>query len=128
MQISNENGEKFMKVPEKARHYGYTKQLAEPFDPKDGLRGIEAAQNGRFGLRSGAYLKYLTEDANTGKEMDGSSPYVLMFGPDKCGSNNKVHVIFKHKSPKDGEVEEKHLKDPHTRCPRTRRRTCTRSW
>ena len=44
--------------------------------------------------------------------MDGSSPYVLMFGPDKCGSNNKVHVIFKHKSPKDGEVEEKHLKDP----------------
>ena len=44
--------------------------------------------------------------------MDGSSPYVLMFGPDKCGSNNKVHVIFKHKSPKDGELEEKHLKDP----------------
>ena len=49
VEISNENGEIFMKVPEKARHYGYTKQLAEPFDPKDGFAvQFEAAQR-RFG-------------------------------------------------------------------------------
>ena len=35
-----------------------------------------------------------------------------MFGPDKCGSTNKVHFIFKHKSPKTGEYEEKHLTAP----------------
>jgi len=108
----DESGEKTMKVPEKARHYGYSKQLKEPFDPKDGFAiQFEAAQTEGLDC-GGAYLKYLTEDANSGKELDGSSPYVLMFGPDKCGSNNKVHVIFKHKSPKDGEVEEKHLKNP----------------
>src|SRR5690606_27737811 len=39
-----------------------------------------------------------------------ASPYVIMFGPDKCGAVNKVHFIFKHKNPKTGEYEEKHLK------------------
>jgi calnexin len=35
-----------------------------------------------------------------------------MFGPDKCGSTNKVHFIVNHKNPKTGEYEEKHLKSP----------------
>jgi calnexin len=35
-----------------------------------------------------------------------------MFGPDKCGSTNKVHFIFRHKNPMTGEWEEKHLKNP----------------
>lgn len=35
-----------------------------------------------------------------------------MFGPDKCGSTNKVHLIIRHKSPLTGKIEEKHLKTP----------------
>ncbi len=35
-----------------------------------------------------------------------------MFGPDKCGSTNKVHFIFRHKSPKTGKYVEHHLKNP----------------
>jgi calnexin len=35
-----------------------------------------------------------------------------MFGPDKCGATNKVHFIFRHKNPKTGEYEEKHLNNP----------------
>lgn len=35
-----------------------------------------------------------------------------MFGPDRCGATNKVHFIFRHKSPKTGEYEEKHLQGP----------------
>jgi calnexin len=35
-----------------------------------------------------------------------------MFGPDKCGATNKVHFIFRHKNPKTGEYEEKHLSNP----------------
>ena len=42
-------------------------------------------------------------------EFSNVSPYVVMFGPDKCGSTNKVHVIINHKNPKTGEYEEKHL-------------------
>lgn len=33
-----------------------------------------------------------------------------MFGPDRCGANNKVHFIFRHQNPVTGEFEEKHLK------------------
>lgn len=43
------------------------------------------------------------------EEFSNASPYVIMFGPDKCGSTNKVHFIFKHKNPVSGEYEEKHM-------------------
>lgn len=33
-----------------------------------------------------------------------------MFGPDKCGNENKLHFIFNHKNPKNGTVSEKHWK------------------
>jgi calnexin len=46
------------------------------------------------------------------EEFSNSSPYIIMFGPDKCGATNKVHFIFRHKNPKTGEYEEKHLKNP----------------
>lgn len=52
------------------------------------------------------------EAALHAEEFSNASPYVIMFGPDKCGATNKVHFIFKHKNPKTGEYEEKHLKSP----------------
>ena len=40
----------------------------------------------------GAYLKLLKEDAALhAEEFSNASPYVIMFGPDKCGATNKVH-------------------------------------
>lgn len=47
-------------------------------------------------------------------EFANTTPYVIMFGPDKCGHTNKVHFIFNHKNPKTGEYEEKHLSSPPT--------------
>lgn len=40
------------------------------------------------------------------------TPFTIMFGPDKCGTTNKVHFIFRHKNPMTGLWEEKHLKNP----------------
>lgn len=40
------------------------------------------------------------------------TPYTIMFGPDKCGEDYKLHFIFRHKNPKTGEYEEKHAKKP----------------
>ena len=34
------------------------------------------------------------------------------FGPDRCGSHDKVHFIFNHKNLRTGVVEEKHLIEP----------------
>ena len=33
-----------------------------------------------------------------------------MFGPDKCGTDNKFHFIVRFKSPVKGTYEEKHAK------------------
>ena len=61
----------------------------------------------------GAYLKLLQENkALHREEFSNASPYIIMFGPDKCGATNKVHFIFRHKNPKTGEYEEKHLTNP----------------
>lgn len=47
-------------------------------------------------------------------EFSNTTPYVIMFGPDKCGHTNKVHFIINHKNPKTGVYEEKHLTSPPT--------------
>lgn len=39
-----------------------------------------------------------------------NTPYSIMFGPDRCGVNSKIHFIVQFKNPKTGEVEEKHSK------------------
>jgi len=99
-------------VPEAAKHYGVSAPLATPFDPKDGLT-LQYEATLQDGLEcGGAYLKFLTAHGDhDGAALNGDTPYTVMFGPDKCGGTNKVHVIFRHSSP-DGTIEEKHLKSP----------------
>lgn len=39
----------------------------------------------------GAYMKLLQDNAALhAEEFSNASPYVIMFGPDKCGATNKV--------------------------------------
>jgi calnexin len=67
------------------------------------------AANG-FGC-DGAYVKLLQKTELNEEAFHAGSPYTIMFGPDKCGSTNKVHFIFQHKNPITGVFEEKHLRD-----------------
>lgn len=42
----------------------------------------------------GAYMKLLQDNKKLhADEFSNASPYVIMFGPDKCGSTNKVSKI-----------------------------------
>ncbi|KAK9117759.1 hypothetical protein Sjap_016706 [Stephania japonica] len=102
-------------VSEKARKYAIVKELDEPVNLKDGTVVLQYETRLQNGLEcGGAYLKYLRpqEAGWTTKNFDNESPYSIMFGPDKCGSTNKVHFILKHKNPKSGEYVEHHLKYP----------------
>lgn len=72
---------------------------------------------------SGAYLKFLEGQPDLA-QMEEKSSYTVMFGPDKCGSTNKIHLILRFKNAKTGEYKEHHLKaaasSPNTRhcsCP-----------
>ncbi|XP_046442797.1 calnexin-like isoform X2 [Daphnia pulex] len=64
----------------------------------------------------GAYIKLLTQETGMRlSQFTDKTPYTIMFGPDKCGNDHKLHFIFQHKNPKDGSFSEKHAKKPNTR-------------
>eukprot|EP00741_Cyanophora_paradoxa_P009563 tig00001527_g9262.t1 len=107
--------DKGLMVGSVARHHGASTQFKTPFVAKDHkalvvqyevqlTKGLECG---------GAYVKLL--DAAAGwspAEFTDATPYIIMFGPDKCGTTNKVHFIFRHQNPLNGSWEEKHLKNP----------------
>jgi calnexin len=61
---------------------------------------------------AGAYLKLVAADGMPAPSaLAERTPYVVMFGPDKCGLNNKVHFILRHQNPKSEVWSEHHLKE-----------------
>ena len=43
----------------------------------------------------GAYMKLLQDNKKLhAEEFSNASPYIIMFGPDKCGATNKVSMIL----------------------------------
>jgi len=61
----------------------------------------------------GAYIKLLAETASLKfEEFGDKTEYTIMFGPDKCGGDGKLHFIFQHKNPVTHKMEEKHAKKP----------------
>lgn len=109
--IDGLEGDFGMELPAKAMHYGASKPLSA-LDPSDGLvfqYEITLKNGWECG---GGYFKLLSKSEDLDlEELEGSTPYSIMFGPDKCGSTNKVHLILRHKKP-SGEIEEKHLTSP----------------
>jgi calnexin len=102
-------------VSEPAKKYAIVKELDTPVTLKDGTVVLQFEVRLQNGLEcGGAYIKYIRvqETGLDTKEFDNGTPYTIMFGPDKCGSTNKVHFILKHKNPKTGEYVEHHLKSP----------------
>ncbi|KAJ3342121.1 hypothetical protein HDU93_003337 [Gonapodya sp. JEL0774] len=89
-------------------------KFSAPINPKGKPLVVQYEVKLQNGLEcGGAYLKLLKESKTYDfTKFEDKTPYVIMFGPDKCGSTNKVHFIFKHKNPKTGEYEEKHANSP----------------
>lgn len=44
--------------------------------------------------------------------LDNTTPYSIMFGPDRCGATDKVHLILQHQSPITHEWSEHHVGGP----------------
>ncbi|ORY34998.1 Calreticulin family-domain-containing protein [Naematelia encephala] len=110
-------GDKGLVLKTKAAHHAISTLLPEPIDPAGKPLVVQYEVKLQKGLEcGGAYIKLLTEDEDTGlrngEEYTDKTPFTIMFGPDKCGSTNKVHFIFRHQNPITGEWEEKHLKNP----------------
>ncbi|KAG5518906.1 hypothetical protein PMAC_002437 [Pneumocystis sp. 'macacae'] len=111
------NGDMGLVVKKNAAHHAISAKFPEPLNNKGKVLVIQYEVKLQNDLEcGGAYLKLITESQEDirFKDFSNQTPYTIMFGPDKCGSTNKVHFIFRHKNPKTGEYEEKHLKSPPT--------------
>eukprot|EP00761_Pharyngomonas_kirbyi_P012434 gb/GECH01012461.1/.p1 GENE.gb/GECH01012461.1/~~gb/GECH01012461.1/.p1 ORF type:complete len:533 (+),score=161.12 gb/GECH01012461.1/:1-1599(+) len=107
--IKNDYG---LLLTKEARHYAIVKDLEKPIDNQDIDLVIQYEVKVQETYKcGGAYLKLLPEDVDT-DEFDNETPYLIMFGPDRCGSEtNKVHFIVRRPDDKTGEWEEKHATD-----------------
>ncbi|KAI1322011.1 Calreticulin-domain-containing protein [Xylariaceae sp. FL0255] len=107
-------GDKSLVAKNAAAHHAISSKFNKKIDPKGKPLVVQYEVKLQNGLEcGGAYMKLLRDTKSLGKEeFSNASPYVIMFGPDRCGMTNKVHFIFNHKNPKSGEYEEKHLTVP----------------
>ena len=93
-------------------YYGLSTQFDSPLDLTDKTLVVQYEVRMEETLEcGGAYMKLFGKDNFEPTNLCNETRYIIMFGPDKCGSTNKVHFIFRHKNPKTGVFEEKHLKD-----------------
>lgn len=104
-------------LPLKARHYAISSKLSEPFKFSDNKPlVVQYEVQFREGLDcGGAYVKLLRNSAMDDlNKLTDKTPFTIMFGPDKCGSESKLHFIVQYLNPNTHEYEEKHWKQAKT--------------
>jgi len=87
---------KGLKTTQDARFYASSVALPEPVSNEGKNLVVSVSVKHEQGLDcGGGYIKVMPELDQ--KKFHGDSEYFLMFGPDQCGYNKKVHVIFGYK-------------------------------
>ncbi|XP_017319916.2 calmegin isoform X2 [Ictalurus punctatus] len=100
----------------RAKLHAIAAPLNKPFVFKNKPLVVQYEVNFQDGIDcGGAYIKLLSDSPNLDLEQfHDRTPYTIMFGPDKCGEDYKLHLIFRHKNPLNGDFEEKHAKRADT--------------
>lgn len=102
-------------LKDKARHSAISSRLVKPFVFSDKPLIVQYEVQLQEGQEcGGAYIKLLSSGKETTdlKDFHDKTPYTIMFGPDKCGNDHKLHFIFRHVNPLNGTIEEKHCRQP----------------
>ncbi|XP_044727577.1 calnexin-like isoform X2 [Chrysoperla carnea] len=97
----------------KAKHAAISAQLTKPFEFVDKPLVVQYEVTLQDGQEcGGAYLKLLSygRGSENLRQFTDKTPYTIMFGPDKCGNDQKLHFIFRHQNPKNFSFSEKHCK------------------
>lgn len=97
----------------KAKHAAIAARLNRPFVFSDRPLVVQYEVNLQDGQEcGGSYIKLLSSGKDTTdlKQFRDKTPYTIMFGPDKCGNDIKLHFIFRHINPINGTITEKHCR------------------
>ncbi|KAI9584994.1 calnexin isoform X1 [Glossina fuscipes] len=103
----------------KAKHAAIAARLVKPFTFTENKHLVVqyevTMQEGQE--CGGAYIKLLSADPESEDltMFNDKTPYTIMFGPDKCGNDIKMHFIFRHVNPINGSITEKHCRKPKER-------------
>jgi calnexin len=99
----------------KARHHAISARLVKPFvftHKKPLIVQYEVKFQTPLEC-GGAYVKLLADQSNMDtilKQFHDKTSFSIMFGPDKCGTDIKYHLIIRFRHPVKGTYEEKHAK------------------
>jgi calnexin len=99
----------------KAKHAAISSRLNKPFKFTGKPLVVQYEVTMQDGQEcGGSYIKLLSSGVETTDlaTFHDKTPYTIMFGPDKCGNDIKLHFIFRHVNPLNGSIEEKHAKKP----------------
>lgn len=102
----------------KAKHAAISSRLTKPFAFTGKPLVVQYEVTLQEGQEcGGSYIKLLSSGKETTDltKFHDKTPYSIMFGPDKCGNDVKLHFIFRHVNPINGSIEEKHSKKPKDR-------------
>lgn len=102
----------------KAKHAAIAAHLTKPFTFTESKElVVQYEVNMQEGQDcGGAYIKLLSMDQSEDlTKFNDKTPYTIMFGPDKCGNDIKMHFIFRHVNPINGSITEKHCRKPKER-------------
>ena len=103
-------GEKMLFMRTTMSYYGISTKFPTPLELNEQTLVLQYEIRLQEVLEcGGAYLKLFSNENFEPTTLSNETRYVIMFGPDKCGGNNKVHFIFRHKNQKTGVIEEKHM-------------------
>ncbi|KAK6199422.1 Calnexin [Scheffersomyces amazonensis] len=104
--------DKGLVLKSEAAHSAVSFKLTSKFNNTDQDLVLQYEIKLQSGLEcGGAYIKLL-DAADDYRGFNDETPYQIMFGPDKCGSENKVHFILSRPNPITGTIEKKHLRAP----------------
>ena len=98
----------------RAQHHAIASKISDTVNTKDGLVLQYEVQFRNGQECGGAYIKLLAAPSGQLAHVNDKTQYSIMFGPDKCGNDYKLHFIFMHKNPKNGTLREIHWKKAHT--------------
>lgn len=102
-------------APKKANHYGIGSKLNQPFVFAEEEQLVVSYEvNFQDGLDcGGGYIKLFAEQDDLDIEkFHDKTLFSIMFGPDKCANDFKLHLIVNHRNPITNEYEEKHARMP----------------
>ena len=117
VEASGLQGDLSLIMKDRAKHHAIAAELTKPFKP--GSKPLVFQYEVKFQTENscgGAYVKLLSKTPVDAEgdftKFHDKTPYTIMFGPDRCGTQEKFHFILRHVHPVTGGIEEKHAKKP----------------